>query len=303
MVIVSNIKIVKNMKKYISSMMVLFTMLAFTACSEDHGTTPGSDAKPVATAYSYAVTAPLNPDNDVNVRFVFNNKTTEAYFLAEKTVDKEARELTEEAYAAYVVANGKELDLEDDLQSGGYIAELTLTGLFGEYTITAVAVSGSSLTSASTTFTGLDWADVAEGTYYYGLSYIRSITGTSSMPSTLQVCTTDETLYRFKDAYGPGNPLKIRLLPDYTATDADGTYTFFRIPEQTTGLTFGNYGPVSVRDVGYWQGDDSFVTDSGYESGMYEDGFCFIAYQYYVAAGNLGYFVQGDDYDYFVPGN
>ena len=304
MVIVSNIKKVKNMKKYISSIMVLFAMLAFTACSEDHGTTPGSDAKPVVTAYSYEVTAPLNPDNDINVRFVFNNKTSEAYYLAEKTADKEARDLTEEAYAAYVVANGQELTLEDDLQSGGYLAELTLTGLYGEYTITAVAVSGSSLTSASTTFTGLDWADVAEGTYYYGCANIKAVTGKTTVPSVLQVCTTDETLCRFKDVFGTGNHMKIRLLPDYQATDADGTYTFFRIPAQTTGLTFGSYGAVSVRDVGYWQGDDSWVTEGGYESGMYEDGFCFIAYQYYVSAGSLGYFAgSGNNYDFFVPGN
>ena len=299
MVIVSNIKIVKNMKKYISSIMVLFAMLAFTACSEDHGTTPGSDAKPVVTAYSYDVTAPLNPDNDVNIRFVFNGKTTEAYYLAEKTVDKEARDLTEEAYAAYVVANGKELDLEDDLQSGGYMAELTLTGLFGEYTITAVAVSGSSLTSASTTFTGLDWADVTEGTYYFSNPNTQFLLGSiTSRPTTLQVCTTDETLYRFKDVFSTGNHLKINLLPDYTATDADGTYTFFRVKDQNIGVQYGGQD-VAVRDIGYWQGDDSFVTDSGYESGMYEDYTCFIMVQLHIGSTNYGY----NYYDYFIPGN
>ena len=298
MVIVSNIKKVKNMKKYISSIMVLFAMLAFTACSEDHGTTPGSDAKPLATAYSYEVTAPLNPDNDVNVRFVFNNKTTEAYYLAEKTVDKEARELTEEAYAAYVVANGKELDLEDDLQSGGYIAELTLTGLFGEYTITAVAVSGSSLTSASTTFTGLDWADVAEGTYYFGNSNVQYLLGgITSRPTTLQICTTNDELYRFKDVFSEGNHLKIDMLPDYTATDADGTYTFFRVKDQKLGVQYGG-NDVYVRDIGYWQGDDSFVTDAGYESGMYEDYTCFLYLQCHIGSTNYGY-----KYDYFIPNN
>lgn len=287
------------MKKYISSIMVLFAMLAFTACSEDHGTTPGSDAKPSVTAYSYEVTAPLNPDNDVNVRFVFNNKTTEAYYLAEKTADKEARELTEDAYAAYVVANGQELDLEDDLQSEGYISDLILTGLYGEYTITAVAVSGSTLSSASTTFTGLDWADVVEGTYYFSNPNTQFLLGNiTSRPTTLQVCTTDETLYRFKDVFSTGNHLKINLLPDYTATDADGTYTFFRVKDQKIGVQYGGQD-VAVRDVGYWQGDDSFITDGGYESGMYEDYTCFIKVQLHIGSSNYGY----NYYDYFIPGN
>ena len=287
------------MKKYISSIMVLFALLAFTACSEDHGTTPGSDAKPSVTAYSYEVTAPLNPDNDVNVRFVFNNKTTEAYYLAEKTADKEARELTEDAYAAYVVANGQELDLEDDLQSEGYISDLVLTGLYGEYTITAVAVSGSTLSSASTTFTGLDWADVVEGTYYFSNPNTRFLLGNiTSRPATLQVCTTDETLYRFKDVFSTGNHLKINLLPDYTATDDDGTYTFFRVKDQKIGVQYGGQD-VAVRDVGYWQGDDSFITDGGYESGMYEDYTCFIKVQLHIGSSNYGY----NYYDYFIPGN
>ena len=279
--------------------MVLFALLAFTACSEDHGTTPGSDAKPSVTAYSYEVTAPLNPDNDVNVRFVFNNKTTEAYYLAEKTADKEARELTEDAYAADVVANGQELDLEDDLQSEGYISDLVLTGLYGEYTITAVAVSGSTLSSASTTFTGLDWADVVEGTYYFSNPNTRFLLGNiTSRPTTLQVCTTDETLYRFKDVFSTGNHLKINLLPDYTATDDDGTYTFFRVKDQKIGVQYGGQD-VAVRDVGYWQGDDSFITDGGYESGMYEDYTCFIKVQLHIGSSNYGY----NYYDYFIPGN
>ena len=287
------------MKKYISSIMVLFALLAFTACSEDHGTTPGSDAKPSVTAYSYEVTAPLNPDNDVNVRFVFNNKTTEAYYLAEKTADKEARELTEDAYAAYVVANGQELDLEDDWQSEGYISDLVLTGLYGEYTITAVAVSGSTLSSASITFTGLDWADVVEGTYYFSNPNTRFLLGNiTSRPTTLQVCTTDETLYRFKDVFSTGNHLKINLLPDYTATDDDGTYTFFRVKDQKIGVQYGGQD-VAVRDVGYWQGDDSFITDGGYESGMYEDYTCFIKVQLHIGSSNYGY----NYYDYFIPGN
>ena len=40
----------------------------------------------------------------------------------------------------------------------------------------------------------------------------------------------------------------------------------------------------------------SWVTDNGYESGMYEDHFCFVYVQYFVSASNLGY-----GYDFFIP--
>ena len=115
-------------------------------------------------------------------------------------------------------------------------------------------------------------------------------------PTTLQVCTTDANLYRFKDVFGAGYSMKIVLLPDYKATDADGEYTFFRVPRAETPYTYGSHGAVGVRDVGYWQGSDAWVTDNGYESGMYADYSCFVYVQYFVSAGNIGY-----GYDFFIP--
>jgi hypothetical protein len=85
-------------------------------------------------------------------------------------------------------------------------------------------------------------------------------------------------------------------------TDSDGKYQFFRIPVSETSFNYGNYGLVSVRDIGYWQGNDAYVTSSGYESGMYEDYSCFIAAQYYCSAGSLGYFLSANsNYDFFIP--
>ena len=72
--------------------------------------------------------------------------------------------------------------------------------------------------------------------------------------------------------------------------------SFFRIPEQKLPFTYSTYGNVSIRDVGFWQGDDAYVTENGYESGIYADGSCFICAQYYVSAGSLGLAM----YDYFV---
>ena len=165
--------------------------------------------------------------------------------------------------------------------------------MYGKYAITVVVVNGNKKTSAVTEFTGLEWADVVNGTYYFAVK--PDVTG-ESRPTTLQVCTTDNTLYRLKDVFGQGANMKFQLLPDYTAKDADGTYTYFRIPATETPFTYGSHGTVSVRDIGYWQGSSAWITDNGYESGMYEDYYCFFYIQYYVSAGSLGY-----NYEYFVP--
>ena len=286
------------MKRYLeNATMVLFSLLAFTACEVEEGTEPGNDSNPIVTVYSYEPGDPYNPDNDVLVRVVANNNATDTYYLAEKTTDKEARGMSAEAYADYVVSNGSKLEFTADEQSGGKSADVILTDLFGEYTITAVAVKGNKKTSNSVVFNGLDWEDVVSGTYILS-TVMQKAAPVEELSTTLQVCTTDATLYRFKDLYGVGSHLKINLLTDYTDTDADGTYTFFRVNPQKTPYTYGSYGNVWVRDIGYWQGSDAWVTDNGYESGMYDDYFCFVYVQAYVSAGSLGY-----DYDYFIPNN
>lgn len=284
------------MKKYISLTLSLLAMLAFTACTLEEGTTPGGDSAPYVNVKQYEVTAPLNPDNDVQIRILANNKASDVYYLAEKSADKDARGLSADAYADYVVSNGTKATLEDDKQSGGKVVDVTLTDLYGEYTITAVAVNGNAKNASSTSFTGLDWATVCEGTYEFGNANVQFLLGNiTANPTTLQVCTTDKTLYRFKDVFGEGNHLKINLLPNYTATDEDGTYTFFRVKDQKLGVQYGG-NDVYVRDIGYWQGDDSFITSAGYESGMYEDYNCFIYLQCHIGSTNYGY-----KYDHFIP--
>lgn len=285
-----------NMKKYIYSLFaVLLATAAMTSCTVEEGTVPGNDKDPNVVLYSYTVKKPYNEDNDIALRLAFNDKVEAAYYLAEKASEKESRlsSLGEEGYMDYVVSNGVKIaDVTSD-------TDLTVTDLYGKYAITVVAVSGTKKASASTEFTGLEWNDVVTGTYYFGVR--TALTGESS-PTTLQVCTSDNTLYRFKDVFGKDYHMKIQLLPDYTATDADGTYTYFRIPVVDTPFTYGDYGTVSVRDVGYWQNNSAYVTDNGYESGMYEDYSCFISAQYYCSGGSLGYGYYGSaKCEYFVP--
>lgn len=284
------------MKKYIYNLFaVLLATAAMTSCTAEEGTEPGNDAQPNVVMYQYTVKKPYNEDNDVALRLAFNNQVESAYYLAEKATEKEARlaSLGEEGYMDYVVSNGvKVASVAED-------ANITITDLFGKYAITAVAVSGNQKASASSEFTGLEWADVVSGTYYFAV--ITAMTGESN-PTTLQVCTTNNTLYRFKDVFGEGSHMKIQLMPDYQGKSADGTYTYFRIPVTVTPYMHATYGEVSVRDVGYWQGSEAWITTNGYESGMYEDYSCFIAAQYYCSGGSFGYGYKGNTkLEYFIP--
>lgn len=284
------------MRKYINKLFaVVLATATITSCTVEEGTVPGNDKEPNVVVYSYTAKKPYNEDNDVALRLAFNNKVESAYYLAEKASEKESKVATmgEEGYMDYVVSNGTKIN---EVASN---TDLTLTDMYGKYAITVVVVNGNKKVSAVTEFTGLEWEDVVTGTYKFGV--IPSVTG-ESRATTLQVCTTDNTLYRFKDVFGQDSHMKFQLLPDYTGTDADGAYTYFRVPATDTPFTYGSYGTVSVRDIGYWQGNTAWITDNGYESGMYEDYTCYIAVQYYCSGGNLGYGYTGNTkLELFIP--
>ena len=205
------------MKKYINKLfaVVALATATITSCTVEEGTVPGNDKDPNVVVYSYTAQKPYNEDNDVALRLAFNNQVESAYYLAEKASEKESRlsSLGEEGYMDYVVSNGTKIG---DVTSN---TDITLTDMYGKYAITIVVVNGTKKTFAATEFTGLEWADVVTGTYHFAVN--TSVTG-ESRPTTLQVCTTDNTLYRLKDVFGQGSNMKFQLLPDYTAKDADG---------------------------------------------------------------------------------
>ena len=206
------------MKKYIYNLfMVLLATAAMISCTDDEGTEPGNDTNPNIVLYQYKASRPNNPDNDIVLRFAANSKTTEAYYLVEKTADKDAHinSMGKDAYMDYVVSNGIKVN---DI-SGASNADVIVTDLYGEYTITAVAVGKDSKASAETTFSGLSWTDVVTGTYYFFNAEKLGISPSS--PTVLQVCTTDANLYRFKDVFGAGYHLKINLI-DYKGSDDEG---------------------------------------------------------------------------------
>ena len=287
------------MKKYIESLLLLcVTAFALTACSEEEGTNPGGDGNPNVVVYQYTPGQPYNADNDITLRFATNNKVEAVYYLSEPEADYNAHisEMGEAGYNDYVVENGTQVEGIE----GQSNVDVTLTDMMGTYYITAVAVSGNQKKAYTTTFTGLAWEDVVSGTYIFNAQPVSgSAIGLPNTPTTLQVCTTDPTLYRFKDLFGEGYSMKLNML-DLQGQDESGTYRFFRVPEMATPysikLTDGNSYQLSVMDIGYFQDNESLVTAGGYESGMYEDGYCFVMVAYTVSAGYLCY-----GYDYFVP--
>ena len=285
------------MKKYIYILATVVAALSLASCTEKIGTVPGNDAFPVVTPYNYAPSSEYDGDTDQRVRFVSNGKATQAYYLVEKKADKLAEIATkgEDAYINKVIAEGTQITIPAD-----GVLETTITDMPGVYDISVVASDGTNKTMSSTTFEGIPWDTTSsiEGTYKIKRANIQSILGATSFPAVLQRHATDPTLYRIKGAFGPGTKLTFQTI-DMEGTASRGKYTYFRVPEQKLSFTYGNDGKVSIRDVGYWQGDDAYITDNGYESGLFADGYCFICAQYYTAARSLGL----ASYDYFVPNN
>ncbi len=272
------------MKKYLYNIMFAFVgILALTACKEEKGTEPGTDSNPVVTIYQYDAQLPLSADNDCVVRVAANSSVESAYYLAEKADDKAARNLAPDAYADYVVSKGTKID---NLSAGNPV-DLTLTGMMGDYVITVVGVKGSTKYATETSFKGLDWRDIATGTYTFAKP---AATGMSSNKATLQYCANVDGLYRIKDVFGAGYSLK------FTGTGkkvpyATGYFEIVRVAAQPIGYSYRTYGEVSVRDVATWQNSDDYL-----DNAMYDNGYCSFWVQYFVSAGSLGY-----GYDEFVP--
>ncbi len=292
------------MKRYLYVFAGLALAAGLVSCEKDeYGTEAGNDSVPNVVLKAFSAELPNDPDCDAAVRFVANNATTDIYYLAELKSEKDGRNLSDEAYAEYIIANGTKLTLEENPFDGSLVADEVVKSLYYENVITAVAVGNGKRTLASTTFTGLQWNTLCTGTYSFNRPYAYGLVDSQKKEGViLQQQDGDKSQYRLKNLYGVGNHLLFFTI-DQSAEDEEGlTYQFARIPAQNTGLTFRSYGGVSIRDVGYWQGDGGYITDYGYESGIYEDYSCFLLGQYYLSALSSGNSL-GFKYEYFVPDN
>ncbi len=285
------------MKKHIILLFAVVAAFSAVSCTVQEGTLPGFDWYPhVVMTLSSPDPNVYDTDCDVAVRVAANDVTTEVYYFVEPTAVKKARNLAEAAYADFVVSNGTKVTVTPSEFDGALVADFVAQGLSGDNTLSAVAVDGADKYIVSKTFFGVKWNTIATGSYTFVKAAIASRAGGETIAATLQQRDDQPGTFRFKNLYGVGYSLEFYLLPDYEATDAYGHYIYARVDPQATGLTYGSYGGISVRDVGYWQGDDSWVTEGGYESCFYDSYLCYMMVQYYVSAGSLGY-----GYDKFIP--
>lgn len=286
------------MKKlaYILSIALLGFFAA--SCEVQEGTVPGSDGKPQVTIFQYTPSSEYNSDEDIKIRFVKNKQTTSAKFLVELTKDKAAAIETdgEKAYIEKVLSTGTDIDFTDE-----GIADTLFTGLANFYDITVVAINSGKKELCSSTFEGLAWKSGLAGTYYLGAATIQSVAGTTSLATELQQCESDSTLYRFKDLFGPGKSIKIKLTDDDPFEDPGYGYcNNFRVKRQATCYSYGSFGQLDIIDFGYSLGDDYFY-DGGYNCYMYQDDkYCVLQVRYIIPDGRALANAYGDSADIFV---
>ena len=288
------------MKKYFFIIASALAVFALASCEKDkYGTLPGNDTKPHAFIKVMGAALPNDPDCDAVVRIAANSATQEVYLFAETETAKDARGMSDEAYADYVVANGTKVALSTNTFDGAQGADILMPKLFGSNVVSAVAVGANGKSIVYGEYTGIKWNTVAMGKHKYGSSAIYNNLPTPGQYKEgvlLQQSDDDKTLFRLKDLYREGVHLQFRTYPDYVGEDEDGKYVFCRVPAQATSLTHPSYGAMSIRDMGYRYGDDSYIFEGGYEVGMYADFSTFLCMSVYVSAGNFG-----AAYDVFTP--
>lgn len=275
------------MKKVLYILVSLAALLTLASCEKDkYGTVPGNDSEPYVLLSAIDPGAGYDSDCDVLIRLAANNITSDVYYLAELQSQKDARNLAEDAYADYVVANGTKVSLATSAFDGSGNADVVLTSLYGKNVISAVAVAGDKKYIASTNYTGQKWNTIASGKYTFKNSNIASRAGGSPKDMILQQLDGDVDTYRFKHLFAEGYHLVFTVYREngniVRASDPDlGEFTLCRVAAQATGLTYGTYGAISVRDTGYRYGDDSFDVE------LYDDNMVYLYLNYYVSAGNL----------------
>lgn len=241
------------MKKYISYLFfMLLSVAALTACSEDAGTEPGSDGAPKVVIYTYTPGEPYNADNDIRLRIAANQQTSEAYYLAELATEKESHiaSMGENGYMDYVVSNGTKIDGI----SGNSSADIFLTDLVGNYSITVVAVNGNTKTSSVTNFMGIEWSLIGEG------YYTAPMFGVTDMPVQVYKAGHAEW-YKMPSIFEEGKNMVVKVEGSSASVDQQDVYT-----DPT-------YGSVYIGG-----------------SGVVENGVIMLTLQYTCAAGSFGSF-------------
>lgn len=245
------------MKKYIYNLFAMLSIaMAFTACTEDEGTVPGSDAQPTVTLYQYKPGEGYNPENDVRIRFSTNNRTEAVYYLVEKETEKESFIASngEAAYAERVISSGTKVENV----SGEGSTDVIITGILGKNSITAVAVAGNSKNMASTSFFGYVWTQKYKGVYtseFFGQSW-----------EAVLEYEKDADIYRFANCWTEGYHTLFTWNGDKVTVNGGNKFE--------TGVEDSRYGMVSVSQV-----------QAGY---VEADKMLFFTYKWTVSVGSFG---------------
>lgn len=230
------------MKKYIYNLFAILTIAAsLIACSSEEGTDAGTDSAPSIIIYQYKPSTPYNPDNDIVLRFATNNKVSEAYYLVEKTSEKQDHlaSMGNEGYMDYVLSNGEKLEGI----SGESTADIMLTGLIGQYTITAVVVNGKQKAAFESIFNGLQWDLLGTGTLtteFFGPAVVQR--------EFYQL--HNENTYKVTSVYEDGYDIILKK-------DDKGGVT---IEKQSVYSSYGNYGILYIAGIGTFQENQFIVT-------------------------------------------
>lgn len=284
-------------KKLFTYLLALIGMTVFVACTEEVGTEPGGDSQPNVVLYQYSINAAeeaYNADNDTHLRVAVNNQVSTIYYLAEATETHDAyiEANGEDAYRQYVIDNGTEVSVTDE------VIDIYVTGLFGANTITVVGVGlNNTLCMAQADFFGYRWNIISTGRVAAALlDGTTDITVASGF--TLQQREDDPSVYRIQNLYGNGYHLVIHTQGEATTEGGD----FFGqegIPYQTVTLetlatpySYGSYGTISLSDYATY----AAATDYLYNNRLYENNYLYVLSIYTVSAG---YIVQG--YLQFLP--
>ncbi len=276
------------MKKYISLIAAAAALILAGCTKATEGTEPGNDAQPNVAIYQYSPGAEYNPDNDVAIKIAANNKVDEVYYMIipadSYKADIDAK--GENAVADYIKSNGTKAELAVSEFDDAKVFSTILTGIQGTNEIVAAGFSSSASSLANTSFTGLSWTKLASGTFS---SETMAKLGLGPVPASLEKCDQIEGRYRFPDLFAKGYHRVFEIVGEAQKDTEGDTFYTVKVANQETGLSYGNYGAISARDVATWQSSSDYLV---YNSFYPDYNYVIIWTQYNVTAGNLGY---GDD--------
>lgn len=240
------------MKNILKIVLLSIGVAGLAACSQD---SVGGSESPNVIISQYKPGDEYNSDNDVKLRVTANSAVDSAWIMIEPAEQHDAhvKELGESGYAKYVAEEGTALNLSISEFDNAKVWTDVVKDLKGEHIITAAAVGNGEYVSSSTSFTGRTWSDFAIGTYTSCLrGKIENVK--------LQSCDQDPEVYQFVSLFEDGFNIRFNIYNK--GTDEDGDYYTFTVPLQEIGLSYGNYGAVSIMDVSTWQDDKTYATEN-----------------------------------------